>query len=260
MEAVCRTEPLEHPASQHIHRMLLEPPVATRMKYHHHFRPIWIVQSFGKTVGNCAGRQVLRLDVDVAPGPLNTVEKQGLDLIDGRLPLRQRGGSGNRDGDAGKARITFIRPHIRLGRRRAQRKSTARRTFPSFPGQFSKRRGHVTTHHQLDIMKRAARTLIQYARGMRGEMTLRIPTTLSEIQASDERKSVLDDDNFLMVRRSDRMSGIFHEMQPAVSRQFRRQPPLPFVPEDHVKVPREHINMEIPSSDQQIMEKLTEAV
>jgi hypothetical protein len=55
---------------------------------------------------------------------------------------------------------------------------------------------------------------------MGSEVALRIPTALSEVQAADEGKSIIDHNHLLMVRCPDRMVRVFHEMQSPMCRQL----------------------------------------
>src|SRR6478672_6472602 len=95
-------------------------------------------------------------------------------------------------------------------------------------------------------MKRPARGLIceQHTVRMAGKMTARIPATLGKIQPADKGQGIVDDNHFLMMGGPDRMRG-----------ELRREPPFPLLPVNHVEVPREDIDMELSSPDQQRMEE-----
>ena len=96
----------------------------------------------------------------MATRPVETIKKQRLDFTDRRLPFEWRSGSGNPDRNAREIRFPFTRPQIVVTRRSEHWHSALRGMLPSVAGQLPQRRGHGTAHHQLDIMKRPAGTLV----------------------------------------------------------------------------------------------------
>src|SRR6476660_2130565 len=98
--------------------MLFEPAIAVRMEHQHDFGSVPILQAFGEAVSNGAGCEILRLDVQMAPRPVETIKKQRLDFSDRRLPFEWRSGSGNRDRNSREIRFPFTRPQSIIARRR----------------------------------------------------------------------------------------------------------------------------------------------
>src|SRR4029079_6800793 len=56
------------------------------------------------------------------------------------------------------------------------------------------------------------------------------------------------------------MCAVLVEMETPMCGELRRQPPFPFLPVDHVKVPGQHMDMQVASSHQECMEKFTETI
>ena len=56
------------------------------------------------------------------------------------------------------------------------------------------------------------------------------------------------------------MCAVLVEMETPMCGKLRRQPPFPFLPVDHVKVPGQHMDMQVASSHQECMEKFTETI
>ena len=56
------------------------------------------------------------------------------------------------------------------------------------------------------------------------------------------------------------MCAVLVEMETPMCGKLRRQPPFPFLPVDHVKVPGQHMDVKMASSHQECMEKFTETV
>jgi len=111
-------------------------------------------------------------------------------------------------------------------------------------------------------MERPAGCIVgdQQSRRMACLMTAGVPSTLGKIQSAGKGERLVDNDDLLVMRRSDRMHAVFVEVQAPMGGKLRGKPPFPLLPINHVEVPRQDVNVEAASANQQVVEKRTETV
>ena len=87
-----------------------------------------------------------------------------------------------------------------------------------------------------------------------------VPAMFGYIQSAGKRKRIIDDDDFLMMRRSDGMAIVEPEMDPPVSAPGMSIERNDFTirREDHREIPQQHINPKSTIATHQTMQKIPE--
>ena len=89
---------------------------------------------------------------------------------------------------------------------------------PALPDDVAKSGGRIAVHHELHVMVwgiKPAKGI--HSLGILRQVIRRVPAMFRYIQSAGKRDGIIDDDDFLMMRRTQRMVAVEAKMDPSVT-------------------------------------------
>ena len=242
--AVRRAQRAVVAAAQHAHRRDLEPAALRERRQDRDFRRIALAQPLGEGRGDRARREILILREDVALRAGDCVEVKMADLADGGVLVECRLGARDRNVDVGQRGFDPLRPRVGDGHARHPARLAACRAPPALPRELAQRSRTVAGNDNSNVVERGVR-LAAVIDTMRivVRMLARVPARPREVESADECDSVVDHDEFLMMRSARRMLVVEAKRQPPVRAPIQLVDRQPFALHrvEHREIPREHV-------------------
>ena len=240
----------------HAHGELLQPGVVVRAADQGDFRAVFLPEPLREGLRNRGRAEVLVLEVQVPLRGGDRIEIQVLDLLDLGMAVVPGNGARDADRDVTDGRLERLRPGIAATRRRLALELLAGGAPPALARQLAEGCGRSAVHRDLCVVERRTRLAARVAPPrIVGQVFRRIPAAVGQIDPADKGDGIIDDDDFLVVRRPDRMRAVQLEVHAPV------RTPAELVARQHLAIRRvRHGEIPVQNVDVQLARPLGQCV